>query len=142
MRKLSDASFARLAEIRDSSPAASPVGLTSIIRSGLARAQLTPAGLFASRTGFIPCKSELTLLKALERGVVWKSRGWRTDASGHLCDAPDTVLNRFEQHGLASVDRRKGNTLPYRATDAGRELVTEMVARFGEYWTPDLETAQ
>ncbi len=134
MRSLPYASIERLVEIRDRQPAASPVGLASVIRSGLARTQLTPAGLFASRTGFIPSESELTLLKALAQDSVFPTHGWWTDRSGTLLDAPGSVLSRFERCGLA---KQQDDRSPFRATDAGRELAAEMEERFGKGWAPD-----
>ena len=131
MRSLPYASIERLVEIRDRKPAASPVGLASVIRSGLARTQLTPAGLFASRTGCMPSESELTLLKALMHDSVSPTHGWRTDRSGTLLDAPGSVLGRFERCGLA---KQQDDHSPFRATDAGNELAAEMTAHFDNRW--------
>lgn len=131
MRSLPYASIERLVEIRDRKPAASPVGLASTIRSGLARTQLTPAGLFASRTGFIPSEPELTLLKALAHNSVSPTHGWRTDRSGTLLDAPGSVLSRFERCGLA---KQQDGHSRFRATDAGRELAAEVTTHFDNRW--------
>ncbi len=137
MRRPPNASLARLAEIREGKPAASPVGLASVIQAGLAHAQPTPAGLFASRTGFAPSVHELAPLHALEHGVVWPTKGWRTDRSGTLLDAPGAVLGRFEQSGLAARTRQQDEHCSFRSTDAGQELVAETVARFGNGWASD-----
>ncbi len=137
MRSLPYASIERLVEIRDRKPAASPVGLASVIRSGLARTQLTPAGLFASRTGFVPSELDLTLLKALERGCVLSGREWQSDLQGNLRWAPDAYLRRFEQHGLAVHTRIQDNYYDFQATDACRDLAVEMNTRFGEGWARD-----
>ncbi len=94
MRKLPNASLSRLAEIREGKPAASPVGLASVIQAGLAHAQPTPAGLFASRTGFAPSVHELALLHALEHGVVWPTKGWRSDRSGIRVSLPRSRVSK------------------------------------------------
>ena len=137
MRKLPDASIARLIEIRDGKPAPSPVGLASVIQRGLARSMLTPAGLFASFTGFVPSELDLTLLKALERGDVSPGREWQSDLQGNLCCAPDAFLSRFEQRGLAVRTRIRNNCCYFRPTEAGRDLAVEMNTRFAEGWAGD-----
>lgn len=137
MRKVPDASLERLAEIREGKASPSPVGLASVIQSGLARTQLTPAGLFASRTGFVPSELDLTLLKALEHGDVSPGREWQSNLRGNLCWAPGAFLSRFEQCGLATRAPILDGYCYFRATDAGRDLAVEMNTRFGEGWAPD-----
>ena len=137
MRKLPDASLARLCEAHDGEPPAAPTGLAPVIRSGQAQLHLTPAGLFALRTGFAPSALELTLLDALVRGIVRLTNAWRTDERGRLRDAPGIILGQFRRCGLAARGRKKGTAVPHHAADAGRELAAEMVARFGEGWASD-----
>ncbi len=134
MRKLPESLLSRLAEFHDGDPPSAPIGLKPVLRSGLAQARLTPAGLFALRTGFTPSAMELTLLDALQRGPVWPTRGWRIDPWGTLRDAPGTVLTQFRKYGLAARGRGKGVTYSHHATDACRELAAELVAHFGNGW--------
>ncbi len=137
MRKLPNDSIERLSEAHDGKPPVAPTGLAPVIRSGQARLHLTPAGLFALRTGFAPSALELTLLDALVHGIVRPTKTWRTDACGQLRDAPGIILGQFRRCNLAARGRKKGTTVSHRATAAGRELVAEMVARFGNDWAPD-----
>jgi len=142
MKKLPAPLLCRLAEFDNSEPPAAPTGLTPIFRSALAQSRLTPAGLFALRTGFNPSPMELTLLDALQRGPVWPTREWRIDPYGQLRDAPGIILGQFRKHGLASRRRQKGATHSYHATDACRALAAEIVERFGQHWALGLETSR
>ena len=108
MRKLPNASLVRLAEIREGKPASSPVGLASVIQAGLAHAQPTPAGLFASRTGFA-LPPRIGAAPALERGVSADQR-LGTDRS----DTPDAPApsSPFRAPALAPYPPTDDTVLP------------------------------
>ena len=135
MRKLPESWISRLAEVKDGERLADPVGIAAVIRSGLVRPSLTPTGLFALRVGFAPTHNEMALLDALDRGVVLAEKSWGFDGWLVLRNAPGTVLGRFEQCDLAVCAKNAdGIVVGYRATDAGKRLVREMIERFGEGW--------
>ena len=121
MRKLHESWPKRLREVRDEVRLSDPLGIASMIRSGLVRPSLTPAGVFALETGFEPSEEEVALVRVLVTEIVFASQSWTHEAGRWT--APGTVLSRFEKAGLARfADGRRG----YRGTSGCRALAERM----------------
>lgn len=121
MRKLHESWLKRLVEVRDDERLTEPLGIASMIRDGLVRPSLTPAGVFALQTGFTPSLEEVALVRVLVTEIVFASHGWTHEAGRWT--APGTVLSRFKTAGLAQLaDGRRG----YRGTGECRELAERM----------------
>lgn len=136
MRKLDKSWLGRLEELGEGVSFSHPQGVPSVIRVGLVKASLTPAGLLALRTGLLPDERELVLLHSLAVRNVSSRRTWSFDAGGLVLEANGSVLARFRRCGLCARrrGRRAARTGPYRATRKGLRLVDELAVRFGEGW--------
>lgn len=136
MRKLVDSWHGRLEELGNGKRFSRPEGVPGVIRVGLVKASLTPAGLFALRTGFLPSERDLALLRSLAGLQVWSGRVWRFGSEGFVLQANGLVLGRFRKCGLCVRGRRrrgsKGNS--FRASRKGLTFANEMADRFGPGW--------
>ena len=136
MRKLEKSWLGRLEELGEGANFSHPQGVPSVIRTGLVNASLTPAGVLALRTGFLPAERDLALLHSLAGRDVLSRRTWSFDSAGLVLEAHGSALAQFRRCGLCARRRgRKGSkTGPYRATRKGQRLVDELAVRFGQGW--------
>lgn len=134
MKRVDEAWIMRLDEVADGEGFSVPQGVPSIIRNGLVRPSLTPAGLFALRTGFAPSVEDLALLRSLTGSGVWGRQRWLFNAEGLVLEAPGSVLSRFHECGLCNDGFRGSYVVERRATRRGLKLADELEARFGPDW--------
>ncbi|MDE0408770.1 MAG: hypothetical protein OXN81_13015 [Alphaproteobacteria bacterium] len=134
MKKVDRSWVSRLDEVADGEGFSVPQGVPSVIRNGLVRPSLTPAGLFALRTGFAPSVEDLALLRSLAGAGVWGRQRWRFDAEGLVLEAPGSVVSRFRDCGLCGSGYRGSYAVERRATRRGLELAEELDDRFGPDW--------
>ena len=136
MRKPEESWLGRLAELERGERFSRPEGVPSVIRVGLVKVSVTPAGVVALRTGFAPSERDLALLRSLTGRGVGSGKAWSFDSEGLVQQANGLVLGRFRKCGLCTRrgGRRGSKKGSYRATRRGMALVNELAARFGPGW--------